>query len=58
MDLQPWIQGAYGYGHVGVVERYLGNGYFVASNMNWGAYPTRVTYVTFHAGYGVTFIHQ
>ncbi|GAC1349682.1 MAG: hypothetical protein NVSMB27_25080 [Ktedonobacteraceae bacterium] len=58
MDLQPWIQGAYGYGHVGVVEKYLGNGYFVASNMNWGAYPTQVTYVTFHAGYGVTFIHQ
>ncbi len=58
MDLQPWVQGAYGLGHVGVVEKYLGNGYFVASNMSWGAYPTQVTYVTFHAGYGVTFIHQ
>jgi surface antigen len=58
MDLQPWVQGAYGLGHVGVVEKVLGGGYFVASNLNWGSHPTVVTYVTFHAGSGVTFIHQ
>jgi len=58
MNLQPWVQGAYGLGHVGVVEQVLGGGYFIASNMNWGYYPTRVTYVKFHAGSGVTFIHQ
>jgi surface antigen len=58
MDLQPWVQGAYGMGHVGVVERVLRNGYFVASSMSWGASPTRVTYWTFHAGNGVTFLHQ
>jgi len=58
MDLQPWVQGAYGLGHVGVVEKVLGGGYFVASNLNWGANPTVVANVTFHAGPGVTFIHQ
>jgi surface antigen len=58
MDLQPWVQGAYGLGHVGVVEKVLRNGYFVASSMSWGAHPTRVTYWTFHAGNGVTFLHQ
>lgn len=58
MNLQPWVQGAYGLGHVGMVEKVLGGGYFVASNTNWGYNPTVVTYVTFHAGSGVTFIHQ
>lgn len=58
MVLQPWVQGAYGGGHVGVVEKVLGHGYFIASNLNWGAHPTVVTYVKFHAGAGVTFIHR
>jgi surface antigen len=58
MDLQPWVQGAYGAGHVGVVEQVLGGGYFTASNTSWGSYPTQVTYVKFHAGPGVTFLHQ
>lgn len=56
IDLQPWVQGAYGYGHVAVVESVMGNGYFVGSNTNWGAYPYNVQYVTFHVGSGVTFI--
>lgn len=56
IDLQPGVQGAYGYGHVGVVERVLGNGDVIASNMNWGGYPYSVTNVRFTPGYGVTFI--
>ena len=36
VDLQPWVQGASGLGHVAVVERMLGNGHVIASNMNWG----------------------
>ena len=58
IDLQPWVQGAYGLGHVAVVERVLRNGHVIASNMNWGAHPRRVTYVEFAPGAGVTFIHQ
>ena len=58
IDLQPWVQGAYGLGHVAVVERILRNGHVIASNMNWGAYPYRVTYVEFAPGRGVTFIRR
>jgi surface antigen len=58
IDLQPWVQGAYGLGHVAVVERVLRNGHVIASTMNWGAYPWRVTYVQFAPGPGVTFIHR
>ncbi len=56
VDLQPWVQGAYGYGHVAVVERVLGNGDVIASNMNWWPYYWEVTYVQFYPGPGVTFI--
>jgi surface antigen len=56
VDLQPWVEGAYGFGHVAVVERVLGNGDVIASNMNWGGYPYNVTDVEFTPGYGVTFI--
>lgn len=58
IDLQPWVQGAYGLGHVGVVEQVLSNGHVIASNMNWGAYPWQVTYVQFAPGPGVTFISR
>jgi len=58
IDLQPWVQGAYGLGHVAVVERVLSNGHVITSNMNWGAYPWRVTYVQFSPGPGVTFIYR
>ena len=58
IDLQPWVQGAYGLGHVALVERVLSNGYMIASTMNWGAYPWQVTYVEFAPGPGVTFISR
>ncbi|HCI81255.1 MAG TPA: hypothetical protein DHW02_16375 [Ktedonobacter sp.] len=58
MDLQPWVQGAYGGGHVGVVEQVLSNGTFIASSMSWGANPYAVTYWTFTPGPGVTFISR
>lgn len=56
VDLQPWVQGAYDLGHVAVVERVLGNGDVIASNMNWGGYPWQVSNVEFTPGPGVTFI--
>jgi surface antigen len=58
IDLQPWVQGAYGLGHVGVVERILSNGHVIASNMSWGANPWQVTDVEFAPGSGVTFIYR
>ncbi len=56
VDLQPWVQGAYGLGHVAVVEKVLRNGHVIASNMNWGTYYWKVTNVEFVPGPGVTFI--
>ena len=56
VDLQPWVQGASGLGHVAVVERVLGNGHVIASNMNWGKSYWEVTDVEFSPGPGVTFI--
>lgn len=56
INLQPWVQGAYGYGHVAVVEQVLGNGHVIASNMSWGANPWRVVDVQFSPGRGVTFL--
>jgi surface antigen len=58
IDLQPWVQGAYGLGHVAFVEAVLSNGHVIASTMNWGAYPGAVTYVQFTPGPGVTFISR
>jgi len=57
VDLQPWVQGAYGLGHVAVVERVLSNGHVIASTMNWGVYYWKVTNVEFAPGPGVSFIH-
>jgi LysM repeat protein len=56
IDLQPWVEGAYSLGHVAVVEKVLRNGHVIASNMNWGVYYWKVTYVEFAPGPGVTFI--
>jgi LysM repeat protein len=56
INLQPWVQGAYGLGHVAVVERVLSNGDVIASNMNWGLYWWEVTDVEFSPGPGVSFI--
>ena len=56
IDLQPWVQGAYGAGHVAVVEQVLSDGSVITSNMNWGATPSTVTNVQFAPGPGVTFL--
>jgi N-acetylmuramoyl-L-alanine amidase len=58
IDLQPWVQGAYGGGHVAYVEQVLGDGHVIASNTSWGANPYQVTYVEFAPGPGVTFISE
>lgn len=58
IDLQPWVQGAYGYGHVAVVEQVLSDGSVIASNMSWGYNPYSVVYWHFYQGSGVTFITQ
>jgi surface antigen len=56
--LQPGIEGAYGLGHVAVVEKVLDKGRVLASTMNWGAAPWTVQYVVYSAGPGVTFIYE
>jgi N-acetylmuramoyl-L-alanine amidase len=56
IDLQPWVEGAYGLGHVAVVEKLLGNGHVIASNQNWGVYYWQVVDVEFAPGPGVSFI--
>jgi surface antigen len=56
VDLQPWVQGAYGLGHVAIVEQVLSDGSVIASNSSWGGNPYAVTYVHFSPGPGVTFI--
>ncbi len=56
VDLQPYVQGAYYLGHVGVVEQVLSDGSVVATNMNWGIYPWAVSHIHVTPGYGVTFI--
>ncbi len=53
--LQPGVQGAWGAGHVGVVEQVMGGGHVIASNMNWG-YSSQVVDVQFNAGPGVSFV--
>lgn len=54
--LQPGVQGAWGAGHVGVVEQVIGNGRVIASNMNWGSSYSQVIDVQFSAGPGVSFV--
>jgi surface antigen len=56
INLQPWVQGAYGSGHVAVVEQVYNDGSVVASNSSWGGNPYQITYVHFRPGSGVTFI--
>ena len=57
---QPGVQGAGGGGHVAHVERVLGGGWFLVSEMNfyfngggWG----RVSYRYAHSGAGVSFVY-
>jgi surface antigen len=56
MVLQPYVEGAYGLGHVAVVEQVLTDGRVIASSINWGANPNMVTQATFNPGPGVSFI--
>ncbi len=56
VDLQPGVQGAYNFGHVGVVEQVLSDGSAVVSNMNWGLFYWEVTTIQISPGDGVTFI--
>ena len=56
INLQPWVQGAHGLGHVGVVEKVYSDGSVLASNTSWGSNRYKVTYVHFYPGSGVTFI--
>jgi surface antigen len=56
MVLQPYVDGAYGFGHVGVVEQILTNGRVIASSMNWGNHPGMVTQVPYTLGPGVSFL--
>lgn len=58
VDMQPWVQGAYGAGHVAVVERVLSNRTAIASSMSWGANPYAVVYIQVRPGAGITFIRQ
>ena len=58
VDMQPWVQGAYGGGHVAIVERVLSNGTVIASSMSWGANPYAVVYIQVRPGSGITFIRQ
>jgi N-acetylmuramoyl-L-alanine amidase len=58
VNMQPWVQGAYGAGHVAVVERVLSNGSVIASSMSWGANPYAVVDIQVHPGSGITFIRQ
>jgi surface antigen len=51
------VQGAGSVGHVAVVEKVLGNGTVIASSMNWGNHPRKVTNSWFHQGSGVSFIN-
>ncbi|MBE3557626.1 MAG: CHAP domain-containing protein [Ktedonobacteraceae bacterium] len=54
--LQPYVQGASGLGHVGVVEQVMNKGRVVASSMNWGVTPHAVTHWQFRVGSGVVFV--
>lgn len=56
MMLSVGVEGAFGDGHVAVVERLLGGGRFMVSEMNWGGRTGVVTYSTFTAARGVYFI--
>jgi N-acetylmuramoyl-L-alanine amidase len=58
VDMQPWFQGAYGGGHVAVVERILRGGTVIASSMSWGANPYVVVYMQVRPGPGITFINR
>jgi hypothetical protein len=56
--LQPYVQGASGFGHVAIVEKINPDGSVYTSNYNWygnGGWDI-LSYVTFKPGAGVTFV--
>jgi surface antigen len=56
--LQPYVEGASGYGHVAVVEKINPNGTVLTSNYNWygnGGWDI-LSYWTFSPGPGVSFV--
>jgi surface antigen len=55
--LQPYVQGASGFGHVAIVEKINADGSVYASNYNWYANGgwDRLSYWTFTPGPGVSF---
>lgn len=54
--LQPYVQGAGGFGHVAVVEKINSDGSVLTTNYNWAGNWARETTVTFNPGSGVSFI--
>jgi surface antigen len=56
--LQPYVQGAGGYGHVAIVERINPDGSVYTSNYNWyaGGGWDILSYWTFRPGPGVSFV--
>jgi surface antigen len=56
INLQPWVQGAYGGGHVEVVIRVYRDGSVLAIGTNWGRNIYAWAPWHFHPGRGVTFI--
>jgi surface antigen len=54
--LQPGVQGAGYYGHVAIVEQVNPDGSVNTSNFNWLGNWGRETSVTFHPGYGISFV--
>lgn len=54
--LQPGVQGASSFGHVGIVESITSKG-VITSDLNWPEGSTRVNSITFQTGPGVSFIY-
>lgn len=58
--LQPYVQGASGFGHVAIVEKINSDGSVYTSNYNWyanGGWDT-LSYWTFMPGSGVSFVYH
>lgn len=58
LTLQPLTQGAFGRGHVAIVEQVLSNGSVIASSMNWNGIHDQYTFARFTSGPGVSFLRD
>lgn len=56
MCLQPFVQGAFALGHVGIVESINGDGSVETSNLNWQPHPKEIVTVQHMPGVGVSFL--